>query len=121
MSRKDPINATSAVYNMSMGIMVVVASTRVTTKNLKGFVADTSIASICSVTFIDPSSAPMFEPTLPAAIKAVTSGASARSTAIEISDGSQEVAPNSDREGLDCLVKTMPVIKPVSEINGKDL
>ena len=40
-------------------------------------VADTSIASICSVTFIDPSSAAIFDPTFPAQIRAVTSGANA--------------------------------------------
>ena len=81
--------------------MKVVAMTRVTTKNLNGFVAETSIASICSVTFIEPNSAPMFEPTFPAAINAVTNGANALTTAIEISEGSQEVAPNSDNEGRD--------------------
>src|SRR6476620_4320118 len=101
--------------------MSVVANTRVTTKNLNGFVADTSIASICSVTFIEPSSAPMFEPTLPAAIRAVTNGASALITAMEISEGNQELAPKVASEGLDCLVKTIPVIKPVKEINGNDL
>jgi hypothetical protein len=44
----------------------VAANTLVTTRYLKGFVPLTSIASICSVTFIDPSSAPILEPIFPA-------------------------------------------------------
>src|SRR6476660_8538234 len=97
---------TSAVYNTSIGIIHVVASTRVTTKNLKGFVADTSMASICSVTLIEPNSAPIFEPTFPAQIREVTNGASARMIAIATRDGSHEAAPNSESEGRDCFVNT---------------
>jgi hypothetical protein len=41
--------------------------------------------------------------------------------AIEIKEGSHDVAPNSDKEGRDCFVKTIPVIKPVSAIKGRDL
>src|SRR6476661_4103282 len=101
--------------------MSVVANTRVTTKNLNGFVADTSIASICSVTFIEPNSAPILEPTLPAAINAVTSGANARMMAIATKDGNHDVAPNSASDGRDCLVNTKPVTKPVSEVRPSDL
>lgn len=78
------------------------------------------MASICSVTFIEPSSAPILEPTFPAQISAVTNEANARTIAIEIKDGSQEVAPNSAKEGLDCLVKTIPVTNPVNVIKGSD-
>src|SRR5688500_15970839 len=101
--------------------MTVVATTRLTTKNLNGFTAETSIASICSVTFIDPSSAPILEPTLPAAINAVTNGAKALIMAIATREGSHELAPNSASEGLDCFVKTRPVTNPVKLINGSDL
>ena len=97
------------------------AITRVTTKNLNGFVAETSIASICSVTFIEPNSAPIFEPTFPAAINAVMRGARARTIAIEINEGSHEVAPKLVKEGRDCFVKMSPVIKPVNDIKGRDL
>src|SRR5256885_3144375 len=113
--------ATKAVYIISSGNMMVVATTLLTIKNLKGFTADTSIASICSVTFIEPSSAPILEPTFPAQIKAVTKGASALIMAIATKDGNHEVAPNSDREGRDCFVKTRPVIKPVSVMRASDL
>src|ERR1700754_1937280 len=103
-----------------MGIVMVVASTRVHTKNLNGLVPDTSMASICSVTRIEPSSAPILDPTLPDAISAVTSGANARIIAIDTSDGSHEVAPNSDRDGLDCLVNITPTIKPVTDMRVKE-
>src|SRR5690349_19538245 len=106
---------------MSIGTITEVAITRLATKNLNGLVADTSIASICSVTFIEPNSAPILEPTLPAVIKAVTSGANARMMAMEISEGSHEEAPNVCKDGRDCLVKTRPVIKPVNDISGSDL
>src|SRR3954467_13715104 len=97
-----------------MGTITVHASTRVATKYLKGLIAETSIASICSVTFMEPNSAPMLEPTFPAHIKAVTREPSARTMAMEINEGSQDVAPNSASDGLDCFVKTIPVIKPVN-------
>src|SRR6185503_959894 len=103
-----------------MGITNVVAITRVQTKNLNGFVPDTSIASICSVTRIEPNSAPMLEPTLPEAISAVTSGANARMMAMDDSDGSQELAPNVANEGRDCLVNIKPTMKPVTLIRGSE-
>ena len=62
----------------------------------------------------------MLEPTFPAQISAVTSGASDRNNATVISDGSQEVAPNAASDGRDCLVNTMPVTNPVSVISGSE-
>lgn len=76
------------------GTINVQASTRVTTRNLNGLMADTSIASICSVTFMEPNSAPILEPTFPAQMSAVTKGAKARIMAIVISEGSHDDAPN---------------------------
>src|SRR5690606_27645467 len=100
--------------------MIVVAKIRLTIKNLKGLVPDTSIASICSVTFIELSSAPICEPTFPEAISAVTKGANAQTMAIEINAGSHELEPNSSKEGRDCLVNTKPTIKPVKLMSGND-
>src|SRR5690606_724060 len=105
---------------MSMGTMSVVEITRVTTRYLKGFIAETSMASICSVTRIEPNSAPMLEPTRAAVIIAVTKGASALTIAMEIKEGSQEVAPKVASDGRDWLVNTIPIIKPVSVISGND-
>ena len=70
---------------------------------------------------MEPNSAPILEPTLPAAINAVTNGAKALMIAIATNEGSHELAPNSAREGLDCFVKTSPVTKPVNVISGSDL
>ena len=77
------------------------AKTRVTTKYLKGFMAETSIASICSVTFIEPNSAPIWEPTLPAQINEVIRGAKALIMAMPEVDGSHEAAPKSAKAGLE--------------------
>ena len=112
---------TKPVYKTKTGIMKVLAKMRLTTKNLKGFVAETSIASICSVTFMEPNSAPIFEPTFPAAMRAVMSGAIVLTMAIETKDGNHEVAPKADKDGRDCFVKTVPVIKPVTETNNNVL
>ncbi len=117
---KDPIIPINAEYIINTGIINVQAKTRVTTRYLNGLIAETSMASICSVTFMEPNSAPILEPTFPAHIKAVTSGAKARITAMEIRDGSQEVAPKEERLGRLCLVKTIPTTKPVRLIRGKD-
>ena len=119
--RKEPPNPTKALYMTKTGIINVLAITRVITKNLKGLIADTSMASICSVTFIDPSSAPNRELTLPAQINAVIDGANALMIAIPIKEGSHDVAPKLANDGRECLVKTMPVIKPVTVIKKRDL
>ncbi len=116
----EPIRATNPQNNPNIGMVIVAATTRVTTRYLNGFIAETSMASICSETRIEPNSAPMLEPTFPAHINAVTSDAKARTIAIDINEGNQDVAPKSAKEGRDCLVKTMPVINPVSAINGND-
>ena len=42
-------------------------------------------------------------------------------TSHQSAKGSHDVAPNSASEGLDCFVKTTPVIKPVKEISATDL
>src|SRR5215218_963050 len=121
MTIKEPISPTKAANSIKSGNIKEVAKIRLTTKNLKAFTPETSIASICSVTRIDPSSAPMLEPTLPAQIRAVTNGASDFITAIPTREGNHEVAPNSESDGLDCLVKTKPVMRPVTAISGNDL
>src|SRR5690606_8094760 len=121
MLRYAPNKATKATYNINIGIMMEVATTLLTTKNLKGLIPETSIASICSVTFIEPNSAPICEPTFPAAIKAVTKGASALITAIPITEGSIALAPKSAEEGRDGFVNTNPIINPVTANKGRDL
>src|SRR5258708_37832153 len=93
------------------GIISVVAIILVTTRYLNGFVPDTSIASICSVTFIEPSSAPMLEPILPAQINAVMTGPISRTTDSDTIAGSHDSAPNRCNVGRDCTVRTRPMMK----------
>src|SRR6185437_844378 len=105
----------------STGNINVAAAMRVTTKYLNGFMPDTSIASICSVTFIDANSAPMPEPTLPAKIKAVITGPISLTIETATIAGNHDSAPNSASVGLDCIVSTNPIINPVMATNGNDL
>src|SRR6187397_2496717 len=103
------------------GTMSVVASTLVTTKYLYGLMADTSIASICSVTFMEPNSAPIPEEIFPAQINAVITGAISRINESATIPGNQDSAPNSANVGRDWMVSTNPIIKPVIATNGMDL
>ena len=112
---------TNANKLTSIGSIIVIAKTLVLTRYLNGWVEETSIASICSVTFMEPNSAPILDPTFPEITRAVSNGARARIMAMPIREGSQEDAPKEEREGRDCLVNTIPVIKAVSDIIGIDL
>ena len=110
-----------AANTTNIGIIKVVAMTRVTTKYLKGLMEDTSIASICSVTFIEPNSAPMPDAILPAHINAVMTGAISLTNDSATMPGNQLSAPNSAKVGRDCKVRTTPMMKPVIATNGNDL
>ena len=79
----------------------VAESTLVTTRYLNGLVPETCIASICSVTFIDASSAPIPDPTFPAKINAVITGPISRIIETATIAGSQDSAPNFANVGLD--------------------
>jgi hypothetical protein len=59
------------------------------------------MASICSVTFIEPNSAPIPEAIFPAQIKAVITGAISRIKDKETMLGNQDSAPNFNNVGLD--------------------
>ena len=103
------------------GTISVVASMRVTTRYLYGFIPETSMASICSVTFIEPNSAPIPDAILPAQIKAVITGAISLISDNATIPGNHDSAPNSARVGRDCNVSTRPIMKPVIPTSGSDL
>src|SRR5690242_12402096 len=105
----------------SIGSISVVASTLVTIKYLNGFVPETSMASICSVTRIDPNSAPMPEPILPAQISAVITGEISRTSDTATIEGRSDSAPNSTKVGRDWMVSTNPIINAVIATSGSDL
>ena len=118
---KPPIKAMVSAYIISNGIIKVVAVILVTTRNLKGLVAETSIASICSETFIEPSSAPIPEPIFPAQIKPVMTGPISRTMEMDIIVGINETAPNWVSIGIDCKARTKPIINPVTLMRPNDL
>ena len=70
----DPNKPTPSEKITNIGRINVAERTLVTTRYLNGLVSDTCIASICSVTFIEASSAPIPDPTFPAKINAVMTG-----------------------------------------------
>jgi len=84
-------------------------------------VPETSIASICSVTFIEPSSAPIPDPILPVNIKAVITGPISRIKEIATIDGTNESAPNFPKVGKVCNVRVNPKINEVTPISESDL
>ncbi len=73
-----PKIATASVMIVSTGSMISAASSLGVTSFLIGSVPITLSASICSVTFIEPSWAAIPAPTRPATIRAVSTGPSSR-------------------------------------------
>ena len=61
---------------------------------------NTSIASICSVTRIEPNSAPMPEPTFPAQINAVITGPISLINDTATIPGNMVIAPKVTNDGL---------------------
>ncbi len=116
----EPKREITSAYTTRMGRTRVVARTRETTRYEKGREAETSIASICSVTRMLPNSAPIFEPNFPAQISPVIKGPRERTTACETREGNHDSAPKDANDGWDCLVKTMPAKKEVKEIRKSD-
>lgn len=93
---------------ISRGNIRVAALIRVTTKYLNGLVPETSMASICSVTRIEPNSAPIPEPIRPAHINAVIIGPISRIIEMLTMEGIQATAPKSSKVGLDCKSENKP-------------
>ena len=105
---------------VSRGSITMQASTRVATRNLNGSIAEASIASICSVTLIEPSWAPMPAPTLPLTIKPVMIGPLSLTRENTITAGRKDLAPKRTRLSRVCNDITTPVAAPAKAINGSD-
>ena len=97
----EPNNAIASPIKTNKGNIKVVATILVTTRYLKGLVPETSMASICSVTRMEPSSAPIPEPIFPAQISAIITGPISLTIEILTMEGIQDSAPNSIKVGLD--------------------
>ncbi len=106
---------------VSRGITKTQANTRVAARNLYGLTAEASMASIWSVTFIAPNSAPMPAPTRPLSTSAVMIGPISRMIERMITAGRNVLAPNRIRLSRVCRARTTPVAAPASATSGRDL
>ncbi|MNR14078.1 hypothetical protein D3C85_1305300 [compost metagenome] len=70
---------------------------------------------------MEPNSAPIPDEILPAQIKAVITGAISLISESATIPGNQDSAPNLTNVGLDCNVRTKPIMKPVMATKGNDL
>src|SRR5262249_20217195 len=103
---------------VNSGIATIAASTLVAARYFSGLTADASIESICSVTFIDPSSAPIPAPTRPDATSAVMIGPVSLINEKTITVGRNPFAPKRIKLSRICNDITTPVAAPASAING---
>src|SRR5688572_5657981 len=105
---------------VSSGSARMHARMRVTARNLNESTATASSASICSVTFMAPSSAPMPAPTRPATSRAVMSGPVSRTSAIASPAGIIASAPKRSSEARVCIDSTTPTDRPAVATSGID-
>jgi len=78
------------------------------------------MASICSVTFMDPSSAPIPAATRPLTTKPVITGPVSFSSENTITAGSMDFAPNRVKLSRVCRAKTTPVAAPANATKTND-
>ena len=100
--------------------MIMVETTRGVTSFLVGSVPRARMASICSVTCMEPSSLAMPLALRPATIRPVSTGPSSRTMESETSCPVKDKAPKRAREFALCKASTAPVKKPVSMTMGSD-
>ena len=101
-------------------IITTLAITRGVTSFLVGSTPIARMASICSVTFIDPSSLAMPLEFRPATISPVSTGPSSRTIDSETSLPVSESDPNCCRVLEVCSASTAPVKKPVRITMGSE-
>src|SRR5271166_4724348 len=113
--------AQKSAARVKSGSIRMQAAMRVKAKNLKGFTPEASMASICSVTFIDPNSAPIPAPTLPLTTRPVTIGPVSRRIEYTRAAGSMDLAPNRTRLLRLSRERTAPMAAPANATSGNDL
>src|ERR1700680_2379359 len=96
------------------------ARMRVTANSLYGFTAEASMASICSVTFIEPSSAPMPAPTRPLTTNPVMTGPISWTIENRMALGSIDFAPKRTRLLRVSSARTVPTAAPAKATRGSD-
>ena len=117
---QPPMMPVKFMTEVRMGIASMQAATRVTTRNLNESTATASSASICSVTFMAPSSAPMPAPTRPDTSSPTTSGPVSRTSASMSAAGTSASAPKRTSEARVCIDSTMPTAKPDTAMSGSE-
>ena len=100
--------------------MNTVATIRGITSFFNGSVPSARIASICSVTIMDPSSEAIPEALRPETMSEVSTGPSSLIMENDTSWPVMAVAPNCASEDEDWSASTPPVKKPVSSTMGID-
>ena len=117
---KPPVSPTRSEMMLRKNSMTTAANTRGVTSFLVGSTPIARIASICSVTFMEPSSLAMPLELRPATIKPVSTGPSSRTIESETSWPVSDSEPNCCRVLDVCSASTAPVKKPVSTTMGSD-
>ena len=102
------------------GSAITQATMRVTTRYLNESTAVASRASICSVTFIAPSSAPMPAPIRPERSRPAVSGPVSLTSARARPAGIMASAPKRSSEARVCIDSTTPTAMPATAINGTE-
>ena len=100
--------------------MNMVAVSRGVTSLRVGSVPRARMASICSVTCMEPSSLAMPLALRPATIRLVSTGPSSRTMEMETSCPVKESAPKRASELAVCRASTAPVKKPVRTTMGSE-
>ena len=100
--------------------MLTVATTRGVTSLRIGSVPSARIASICSETFMEPSSEAMPEALRPDTMRPVSTGPSSLIMESETSLPVRSTAPNCLSVLVDCSVRTAPVKKPARMTIGTE-
>ena len=95
-------------------------TTRGVTNFLMGSVPSARMASICSVTTIDPSSLAMPDEFRPATMRLVSTGPSSRTMEVDTSCPTSVIDPNRCKVFDVCSASTAPVKKPVRTTMGSE-
>jgi len=119
MSAPPPVPQASEMI-VRKNSMKTVATMRGVTSLRIGSVPSARIASICSETFIDPSSEAIPEAFRPETINPVSTGPSSLTIESATSRPVILTAPNSFSETAACSARTQPVKKPVRTTMGKE-
>ena len=117
---KPPVSPTRSEMMLRKNSMTTLAMTRGVTSFLVGSTPMARMASICSVTFMEPSSLAMPLELRPATIRPVSTGPSSRTMESETSLPVSDSEPNCCSVLEVCSASTAPVKKPVRITMGSE-